>query len=346
MSAYKKLKSQDAFVTTYVAKKNWIITGSTFSDHGIQVFTARSSSTAIDNIDDLVTYGSASSGIDSQGTEYPKLVYKSLEQLYYRDYNNSNGSILEPYYLEQAQSGSSITSNYTASLKLYDHYEQSSFTPVAGVDISGSRYLHTNAVVYSLPRDIIGTHIEPNTFKIIPRDNPSVAALLALYTEANYVLTDYIRASDSDAGYHSGIEAIVDDGEGNLTLVNSTTVTKIGNIFYAHGIIVFTDPDVASYYRSDPNLDTIAYKSNQPIYTYNYHVKVSDYEFNHTLNPTALMGSDNRLRDNVSGSSFQPYITSVGLYNDVNELIGIGKLSQPLTKPAETELTIQVKLDI
>ena len=71
MSAYKKLKSQDAFVTTYVAKKNWIITGSTFSDHGIQVFTARSSSTAIDNIDDLVTYGSASSGIDSQGTEYP-----------------------------------------------------------------------------------------------------------------------------------------------------------------------------------------------------------------------------------------------------------------------------------
>ncbi len=59
-----------------------------------------------------------------------------------------------------------------------------------------------------------------------------------------------------------------------------------------------------------------------------------------------MTGTDNRLKDNVSGSSFQPYITSVGLYNDGNELIAVGKLSQPLTKPADTELTIQVKLDI
>ena len=59
-----------------------------------------------------------------------------------------------------------------------------------------------------------------------------------------------------------------------------------------------------------------------------------------------MTDSDNKLKDNVSGSSFQPYITSVGLYNDTNELIAVGKLSQPLVKPAETELTVQVKLDI
>jgi hypothetical protein len=50
--------------------------------------------------------------------------------------------------------------------------------------------------------------------------------------------------------------------------------------------------------------------------------------------------------NNVTGSDFHPYITSVGLYNDSNELIAVGKLGQPLPKPADTELTIQVKLDV
>ena len=54
MSAYKKLKSQDAFVTTYVAKKNWYYSGSNIinlAPLGIQVLAAVSSSTTI-NVDD------------------------------------------------------------------------------------------------------------------------------------------------------------------------------------------------------------------------------------------------------------------------------------------------------
>ena len=67
---------------------------------------------------------------------------------------------------------------------------------------------------------------------------------------------------------------------------------------------------------------------------------------NFTQNPTALTGSDNKLKDIVTGSEFTPYITTVGLYNDAQELIAVGKLGQPIPKPANTELTIKVKLDI
>ena len=89
------------------------------------------------------------------------------------------------------------------------------------------------------------------------------------------------------------------------------------------------------------------WKSNHPIYTHNYNLKISDYEYNYTLNPTAQKsGSYGEMADNITGSSFQPYITTVGLYNDVNELIAVAKLSQPLPKSANTEMTIQVKLDI
>ena len=90
----------------------------------------------------------------------------------------------------------------------------------------------------------------------------------------------------------------------------------------------------------------MSWKSNQPIYTYNYNIKISDYEYNFTFNPTARSGSDGQLADNVTGSYFQPYITTVGLYNDSNELIAVAKLAQPLPKSANTEMTIQVKLDI
>jgi len=346
MSAFKKLKSTDAFVTTYVAKKDWAVTGSNLNNYGITVLEAFTSSVVNESVDNDRNYSPGVS-IDFNGNQLRKLTYRSINQLYYSNYNNTNGSIIEPSFYTQALSGSSVTTNSTSSGKLFDNYEQSSLSFIEDLsnNQSGSRTLGNRALVYSLPRDIIGTHIEPGTFKIIPRFNTSI--IREPYVTDEYVEVGYIEAvaDIGTDGYLGGLEAIVDDGEGNLKLIE-TNHSFIGNIIYSHGIIILTDVDVATYYINDPRLDVIRWKSNQPIYTYNYHVKVSDYEFNHTLNPTALTGSNNRLKNNVTGSAFQPYITSVGLYNDANELIAIGKLSQPLQKPADTELTIQVKLDI
>jgi hypothetical protein len=39
------------------------------------------------------------------------------------------------------------------------------------------------------------------------------------------------------------------------------------------------------------------------------------------------------------------YITSVGLYNDNNELLAIGKISQPTMKSFDNELLIKVRID-
>ena len=361
MSAYKKLKSQDSFVTTYVAKKNWYLSGSIIdlAAIGVQALYALSGSEEVAELSvgkSNFNYGPSDSNISNQGTFNSALTYKSLEQLYYRDYNLDNGSILNTDYQTLALSGSSVStdvgldeSDYPKR-KLYEHYEPTSDTPNGTINPSGSRYLSSSAMVYSLPRDIIGTHIEPGSFKMIPAYNSSVLTELGgIYVQEDYVVTGYIATEadlSSPAGYLGGLEAIVDDGLGNLKLIDSQQHINIGNIIYTHGIIILTNTDVAEYFHDSASLDVLSYKSNQPIYTYNYHLKVSDYEYNHTLNPSALTGSENKLKDNVSGSSFQPYITSVGLYNDANELIAVGKLSQPLVKPAETELTVQVKLDI
>ena len=50
--------------------------------------------------------------------------------------------------------------------------------------------------------------------------------------------------------------------------------------------------------------------------------------------------------DFLTGSYFQPYITTVGLYNNANELVAVGKLAQPLQRSDTTDTTILVNLDL
>jgi len=41
----------------------------------------------------------------------------------------------------------------------------------------------------------------------------------------------------------------------------------------------------------------------------------------------------------------QSYMTTVGLYNDNNDLLGVAKLSKPLVKDFTKEALIRIKLD-
>ena len=68
--------------------------------------------------------------------------------------------------------------------------------------------------------------------------------------------------------------------------------------------------------------------------------------FNYTQNPSATVaGSTGSYIDAITGSDFHPYTTTVGLYNDLNELIAVAKLSRPTRKDFTNELLIRVRLD-
>jgi hypothetical protein len=101
---------------------------------------------------------------------------------------------------------------------------------------------------------------------------------------------------------------------------------------------------------------------------------IKDYEFNTSYNPTLSEGSpgyifqsgsqyitgstlpllytgsyyvypDSQLVDFATASYFNPYVTTVGLYNDSNQLLAIAKLAQPLPLSSKTDTTILIKLD-
>ncbi|MBT4206740.1 hypothetical protein HOE22_00155 [Candidatus Woesearchaeota archaeon] len=76
-----------------------------------------------------------------------------------------------------------------------------------------------------------------------------------------------------------------------------------------------------------------------------YFCRVQNTEFNHSQNPSYFTGSNATLVNNSFITEPTSYITTVGLYNDKNELLAVAKLSQPFKKDQNTEALIKVRLD-
>jgi hypothetical protein len=74
-------------------------------------------------------------------------------------------------------------------------------------------------------------------------------------------------------------------------------------------------------------------------------VRPRSSEYNYSENPSFISGSTGEVLYSSFINSPQTYITTVGLYNDTNELLAVAKLSRPLPKDFTKEALIRVKLD-
>ena len=74
-------------------------------------------------------------------------------------------------------------------------------------------------------------------------------------------------------------------------------------------------------------------------------VRPRSSEYNYSENPSYISGSTGEVIYSDFINNPQTYITTVGLYNDTNELLAVAKLSRPLLKDFTKEALIRVKLD-
>ena len=75
------------------------------------------------------------------------------------------------------------------------------------------------------------------------------------------------------------------------------------------------------------------------------YVRARNAEFNYSENPSFISGSTGDVLYSQFINSPQSYVTTVGFYNDTNDLVAVAKLSRPLTKDFTKEALIRVKLD-
>jgi len=74
-------------------------------------------------------------------------------------------------------------------------------------------------------------------------------------------------------------------------------------------------------------------------------VRPRSSEFNYSENPSFISGSTGEVLYSDFINNPQTYITTIGLYNDTNELLAVAKLSRPLNKNFTKEALVRVKLD-
>jgi len=86
-------------------------------------------------------------------------------------------------------------------------------------------------------------------------------------------------------------------------------------------------------------------RREEQIKSSHYFCRVKSDEYNFSQNPTYFNSTDASLTNNTFVQDPKSYITTVGLYNDNNELLAVAKLSQPLLKSRDREAVIKVRLD-
>ena len=74
-------------------------------------------------------------------------------------------------------------------------------------------------------------------------------------------------------------------------------------------------------------------------------IRARNAEFNYSENPSYISGSTGEIVYSSFINAPQTYVTTIGLYNDTNELLAVAKLSRPLLKDFTKEALVRLKLD-
>ena len=91
-------------------------------------------------------------------------------------------------------------------------------------------------------------------------------------------------------------------------------------------------------------LQNIQFNNTTELNSTVYFCRANHNEFNYSSNPTYLENSRIRVKTQATDDPVS-YITTVGLYNDRNELLATAKLSEALKKTPSQEFTIRARLD-
>jgi len=148
-----------------------------------------------------------------------------------------------------------------------------------------------------------------------------------------------------DGGYvpNSGSYGFVFPDLG-LILVNPYALSQSINVAPTRSSNV-EEPNNAILYNAISGGASFTLNSEETITSDYIFVRARNSEFNYSENPSFISGSTGEvIYDNFINSP-QTYITTVGMYNDSNELLAVAKMSRPLLKDFTKEALVRVKLD-
>jgi hypothetical protein len=134
-----------------------------------------------------------------------------------------------------------------------------------------------------------------------------------------------------------------DDGTGVLTTaVGSSKLTADGGFDGLNYLTSSTIEAIADGLRN--RIYNVQFNNTTELNSTVYFCRANHSEFNYSANPTYVSESKIQVKEQ-SVDVPVTYITSVGLYDARKRLIAVAKLSEPIKKTPENEVTFRVRLD-
>jgi len=212
-----------------------------------------------------------------------------------------------------------------------------------------------NFTVINVARSRYKESIKPGSLTL--RLSGSGAGLTTL------VLTDDSIASGSITNYigSNRYYTLVSGSAGAVTSSRAGASGSYGLLFPDLGVIILNSSALAqtssegginlatgstALYNSisGSGASSFTLQSEETVSSRYFFTRVKNSDFNYTTNPSIINNSGSLLYDTLINNP-QTYVTTVGMYNDNNELLAVAKLSRPLVKDFTKESLIRIKLD-
>jgi hypothetical protein len=272
------------------------------------------------------------------------------------------GNYIQPY---------SFIFDYSSSFKAYDDGEGNLYSSASFSWVSSSlqEFFYSESVEFD-------SFNNPNQITLDPSSPPAgytfaSASWQGTPNKSPFFLTSSVQVQvignqgitfdassgvmDSDGSLYDFADTSGDTGPIELLFYSSSILNtslsvsanqNVGNIIYTHGMVIFTNQNIPLSSITTLANTTCSFSSSLTIYETQYKCTIRENEFNFSLNPSLLSGSsDGTVYGYVTSSYFNPFVTTVGLYDEAQNLLAVGKLAQPLPTSPTTDTTILINLD-
>jgi hypothetical protein len=279
--------------------------------------------------------------------QYQRLIYDSVKQLYYSNYLTSsygdpiNRPILIPGRDTEGDryvgaTGSQAYYNYLQTTLTYPRY-----FPTATGSLIG---------VLSIPMTTFGEYIDPYSFKMSFDgydfyDDGEGNLMSSSLMMGNIIYTHGIITLTGNQGLYDSMSAATTSPSTALGAIYGSA--SYGTNYVYGSVVTPTNLNTLINGFSTTNNFTCSFSSSYTIFEKQYKCTIRENEYNFTLNPSTIRNdSTGSVYGFVTESYFSPYITTVGLYDEQQNLLAIGKLAQPVPGSPTTDTTILINLDM
>jgi hypothetical protein len=295
----------------------------------------------------LTYFYDGTNDVISGSYQYQRLVYDSVKQLYYSNYLSSSysDSVNRQVLIPGRDSEGDRYIGSASSQGHYDNYLQTTLSYPRFFPTASNSYIG----VLSIPAGVFGEYIEPNSFRMSFDsssfyDDGEGNILTGSNIVGNIIYTHGIVTLTGNQDLFAAASS--------ATISPSTVFSALyGSAIYGSNYVYGTAPLPINVNNTifgfvDATNFTCSFSSSYTIYETQYKCTIRENEFNFTLNPSTI-------QDNTSGSVygyvtesyFSPYITTIGLYDEQQNLLAIGKLAQPVPGSPTTDTTILINID-